>query len=128
MIAPSLGSILLADSVVQDERTGKLTISGIFDHIEIAPGSCHADGVCVFFSVGNVHGRERLRLQFVDLEDDSVLLEREVIVEATPLETTDLTVRINSIPIPHLGTFAWELYHREERIGSARIRVTSRAA
>ena len=120
---PSLISIWLADAVTQSEETSKVTVSGIFDGIEIQPDTEFAAGAVVFFAVTNVHVPTRLKLLYVDLADDEIVLERDVLVDATPLEATDITVRVNRIPVPHAGPFAWEVFCGEERIGSTRLEV-----
>lgn len=125
-MSPTLQSIWLAQSVEQDDR-GRVTVSGMFDTMLVDEGMDYTSGAVIFFAVRGVHGRADLKLVYIDLADDeTILLERDVRVEGTPLETTDVSVRINRIPAPHLGVFAWELFCGEERLGSTRVRAMDR--
>jgi hypothetical protein len=128
-MTPTLQPILLADAAHQEPNTGRVTVAGIFDTVSVAPGTDFTAGAVVFFVVRGVHGRVKLSLTYVDLSDDRVLVERPVYVEAdSPLETIDFTVRVNTIPVPHPGSFAWELYHESELLGSARIEAVHNPA
>ena len=63
-----------------------------------------------------------MRLYFVDLTTLEVLLERPVRVEADdPIEVTDLVIRINDMPVPHAGVYAWELHSNGEMLGTSRV-------
>jgi hypothetical protein len=122
-MSPTLQALWLVDSVDHDESTGKISLRGLFDRLVVSPGTESAGGATVFFAVRGIHGEARLRLLYVDLSDDEILIERPVRVEGEPLDTTDLSVRVNRIPVPHPGMFAWELYFENDLLGSARIEV-----
>lgn len=123
-MSPSLQAIWLMDAVDWDETTGKLTLSGCFDRIDIPEGAEYTEGAVVFFSVRNVRGQARLKLMCVDLRTDEVLVDRDVIATGSPLETTDIAVRINRIPVPHPGVYAWEVYHGRTLLGTMRYEAT----
>jgi hypothetical protein len=121
---PTLQSIWLVDSAEQDPNTGKVNLSGLFNHIDVPAGADYASGATVFFAIRGVHGHARLTLWYVDLSDNGVLLERHIRVEGDPLDTTDVSVRVNRIPVPHSGEYAWELYAGDDQLGTARVTAT----
>jgi hypothetical protein len=96
-------------------------LRGIFDAVRVEEGVEFASGAYVYFSVRGVHGQARLTLRYVDLRDDVRLLVRPVRVEGTPLDTIDISVRVNAIPVPHSGAYVWELLCGPELLGSVRI-------
>lgn len=125
-MSPTLQSIWLAQAVDQDD-SGRVTVSGIFDTLLVERGSDYTSGAFVFFAVRGVHGEAALRLVYVDLADDeTILVERNLRVNGSPLETTDVSVRINHIPVPHMGTYAWEVFHGDERLGTTRVEAMER--
>ncbi|HUR55014.1 MAG TPA: hypothetical protein VMZ71_12855 [Gemmataceae bacterium] len=118
---PTLQSLWLVDRVEFDETTRKVNLLGLFDQIAVTPGADFTTGASVFFALRGVHGEAQLTLFYVDLEDGEALLERPLRVEGSPLETTDFSVRVNRIPVPHAGSYAWELHCGSELLGTARV-------
>ena len=125
-MSPTLQSIWLAQSVERD-NSGRVTVSGIFDTLIADRGSDYTSGAVVFFAVRGIHGHAALRLVYVDLADDeTMLVERNLRIDGSPLETTDVSVKINRIPVPHPGTYAWEVFYGDERLGTTRINAMDR--
>jgi hypothetical protein len=122
-MAPTLQNLWLVDAVEFDEETQKLNLRGVADRIEIPSGAELTYAASVFFCVGGVHGEARMTLHYVDLSSGVVLLVRPLRVEGTPLETTDVTVRFNRIPVPHEGAYAWELWYGLEPLSTLRVEV-----
>ncbi len=122
-MVPTLQSLWLVDAVELDSETGKVSLSGLFNRVDVPADADYAAGATIFFSLRGVHGEVRLTLLYVDLLDDAALLERPIRIEGQPLETTDVSVRVNQIPVPHPGSYAWELFYGAESLGSARIDV-----
>jgi hypothetical protein len=122
-VNPTLQALWLVEDVTTDESTGKVTVVGLFNQIVLPSGATEYDQPStIFFSVSGVHGLAMMKLCFVDLTTLEVLRERPVRVDATdPLEVTDLVVRVNEMPVPHDGVYAWELYCDGEMLGSSRL-------
>ena len=117
----------LADDVVKDDRTGKVNVSGLFDTIHVAPPSNEfGRPAYLFFAISGAHAPVSLRLCYVDLADNRVLIERPVQVSSSgPLEIIDVAVRLKKMPIPRPGLYAWELYAENELLGRSRVRAIS---
>jgi hypothetical protein len=124
-IKPSLQALWLADDVKQDEETGKVTVTGMFDQVEVnQPGEYFTSPAYLFFALNNVHGEAELDLHYVDLSTNASLLHRRFKVKsAGPLETIDVTIRLKPIPFPHPGVYAWELYCGSEQLGSSKLKA-----
>ncbi len=119
-VKPSLQALWLADEVNRHDD-GKVTVGGMFDEITVRSGEDFTTRAYLFFSLRDVHDRVSLRLTYTDLEDNDVLLERTVAATGEPLRTTDMTIRINRIPVPHAGWYIWELFHGGDQLGSTRV-------
>ena len=122
---PMLQALWLAESADLDPVTGRVTLTGLFDQVRAPAGADDVSGGVVYFSVRGVHGEARLTLRYVDLADNEPLIERPVRVEGEPLDTTDVSVRVNRIPVPHPGGYVWELYAGGELLGTVRVTATA---
>lgn len=124
-MTPTLQALWMAESADLDPATGRVNLVGLFDRVRVPAGADSASGGVVFFAVRGVHGEARLTLQYVDLRDNDTLIERPVRVEGGPLDTTDVSVRVNRIPVPHPGVYAWDLYAGLELLGTCRVTATT---
>jgi hypothetical protein len=122
-VNPLLQAIYLAHEVSQD-NTGKLTVTRIFDQIEVEPGQDFTRQSYLFFTVRGVRGRTSLKLYYVDLQDNEVLLEKKLTLDGNdPLLGTTVCIPLPRLRVPHPGVYAWELFHESELLGSARVQV-----
>lgn len=124
-VNPVLQCLWLAEDVYSDEETGKLTVAGIFDVIALSVGANSYDQpVTLFFALSGVHGRTDMRLCLVDHSTLELILDRPVMVEGDdPLEVTDVSVRINTMPLARTGVYSWELHYQGEMLSSSRLVV-----
>ena len=124
-MSPALQSIWFVEDVIADEQTNKITLEGIFNVIDVPPGAETYDTPWIlFFAVSGVRGRLQMRLLFVDLTTLDVLLDRPVIIEMDdPFEITDMWVRVNTLPAPRAGAYAWELHWDGTTVGSSRLMI-----
>lgn len=125
-VKPTLVTLWLADEVSHDEQTARPTLHGLFNQIPLSPGATeYATPFTVFFSVTDVRSRTACDLSLVNLATLEVVYQRPVILDRVgPSEVVDMTVRVNRLPIPHPGDYAWDLFHENELRGSTRMRVT----
>jgi hypothetical protein len=118
-----LQALWLVDDADQDPGTGKITITGLFDQIEVKRPATHfSTQAFLFFALTDVRGQVDLALRYVDLSDLSLLVEFPLsVVSADPLASTVVCVRAPPMPVPHPGVYAWELWWQNDIIGSSRI-------
>lgn len=79
-----------------------------------------------YISLTDVYSSLKLLLRYVDLEDNSILLQAEIGIEVhqpDPLKTMEMTVPLPPLPTPHPGTYALELLHEGELLGAHRVAV-----
>jgi hypothetical protein len=127
-LKPLFQCLWMTDTVEYDPQTGRPTIFGIHNAFRVTEGVDYAPGVTMFFAVRGLHGETRLLLRYVDLSNGDSILDRPLRVEGTPLETTDVTVRVNRVPVPHEVVYAWELWSETEMLESRRVEVFLNAA
>jgi hypothetical protein len=79
----------------------------------------------VYISLTDVVGKVRFTLRYVDLRDNSALLEVSFDLEGKDrLATNEVVLPVPPLPIPHEGVFALELLCADELLGSHRITAT----
>ena len=123
---PILQAIVLADDVYTDVHTNKKVIAGTFNQLWSHKFPAQLAKVTkAYLVLKNCHGTQRLRIRYVDLKDESVLLESPAL-ELTigdPLEKHEVVMEIPPLPMPHEGEYAFEVYCNEDFIDSIRVSV-----
>ncbi len=120
-LKPVIQSLWLADDATQDE-SGKVTIHGLFDLIEVEePAREFTSGAYLFFALREIHGSTTITLRYTHVDSDRLVLERSQTIPAdSPLETVDVAIPLPSIPVPEEGSYMWELFWGEDALGSLR--------
>ena len=116
----------MADDASQDSQTNKISVSGIFDQIEVEAGTDYTAPACLFFGLRSVHGSVTLTVLYRDLDDNGVLLEREITVPGEPLVTATVCLPLSRIPVPRAGSYLWIVQYRDDPLGESRVEVKIR--
>jgi hypothetical protein len=116
-------ALWLVDDAVEDDVTGKITLKGICEILDIlAPATEYTEGAALFFAMRNIHGELRVILDYRDLAQDQSLVTATIRLQAdSPNETVSRSFRVNNIPVPHDGRYAWQLRWNDEVIAEAPI-------
>ena len=116
-LKPTLLALILADNVYRDVRTGKHVISGTFDKlffsrqnlnepklVEGQPkliGGMDSGSPYAYLCLTSVREDTKIKLRYVDLDDNSPLLEGEFKVTAkSPLDTVEAILPLPRLPVP----------------------------
>ena len=137
-MTPVLQSLLIADNIFTDAITGRRIICGVFNAVGIMPKlpaapdgklpvmPCGYDSGSpfIYVSLTDVHGKQEFQLRYVDLKNDTVLLQLDFEVESkNPLTTVEAVFPDPRLPISEAGVFAFELLWNDQPLGSQRISV-----
>jgi len=126
VIKPILQALLLADHVYTDDETGKKIITGTYDCIYSTgfPGE-FPRATCIYVCLNSIHGQVEIELRFVDWSTYETLMEYGPITinSSDPLASIDFTIPLPSIPLPHSGSYGFELYAGNELLGMVRLRA-----
>jgi len=125
-IKPTLQALVLADQIYQDATTGKKVIAGTFNALwtKELPTRFGRE-TWAYVSLTNLLGEAEVQLRYVDLTNNSVLMETNKISVSSDdrLRTVEMVLPIPRFPMPHAGVFAFEVYAGGDLIGSHRIMV-----
>lgn len=126
---PSIGilqSFILADQIFMDARTGKYTIVGTFDKLyaSMYPGWLSRTS-SAYLRLSDFRGCHKLRIGFIDLNDESVLMESPEIEfeNSDPNVSRELIMEIPPFPMPHPGWFEFVVFCDGIRIGRIRMEL-----
>ena len=123
---PVLQALILADDIYTDQQTGKKVIAGTFGCLWASEFPTQfSRKTKAYVNLTNCHGKLVLKLQWIDLKDDSVLMASpEIQIQVDdPLVNCEVIIEVPGFPLPHEGMFAFELYCNEHRLGALRIVV-----
>jgi len=122
---PTLQALVLADHIYTDAQTGKRVVAGTFRRLLTEKLGGQGPTTYAYISLTSIRDEVCLALRYVDLDDNSVLLETEFkVVCDDPLATVEMSVQVPPLPTPHEGVFAFELLCNDVQLGSLRIRVS----
>lgn len=123
---PILQALILADHIYV-EVTGKKIIAGVFNRLWSNKFPTQfARTTWAYLCLTDVLGSVPISLRYTDLRTNEVLLAtRPLTAESSdPLASTEIIIEVPPFPMPHDGTYAFEVFAKDESIGSLRITVS----
>jgi Family of unknown function (DUF6941) len=124
---PILQALVLADHVYADAQTGKKVIAGTFNRLWARSFPTQfSRSTFAYISLTDIRGKVSLELRYVDNEDLNLLLKAEPLeIEGNdPLATLEFAMAIPPFPMPHPGSYSFELHTNEEKLGAVRVIVS----
>ncbi|MDA0836111.1 MAG: hypothetical protein O3A29_22800 [Planctomycetota bacterium] len=128
MTPPVLQALVLADQIYVDRETGKKVIAGTFNALISAKFPSQFERkTWAYICLTEVSGKTDIVLRYVDLDDNSVLLESPSmeVNAASPLHSVEVITEIPPFPMPKPGTYAFEVYTGDDLLGSLRVTVNA---
>lgn len=127
-LLPRLQALVLADHIYEDASTGKKVVAGTFNRLwaDTFP-SQFGRPTWAYVSLTDIRGKVSVALRYVDNQDLSVLMETSLEIEGKdPLETLEVGIPVPGFPMPHPGSYSFELHANGQRLGSMRVNVSQR--
>lgn len=123
-VPPVIKSFLIADMVIQEQRTNKWSAIGIFDRIYAANFPFRYHRLALYIRLTDAEGKYRIRVEFCD-ENDRKLALFEGIELAVPsrLVSVDFGIQTRDLPIPKPGKYNFDLYFNDQQAGSLPLQV-----
>lgn len=122
---PVLQAMVLADHIYTDV-SGKRIICGTFSclHVSQLPGS-FGRKTYAFILLVDIVGRFSLRLRFVHLSDNRILMQSEPMTFESddPLKPLDISIEVPPFPLIDEGSYSLECWAEEHLLGAVRLQV-----
>ena len=116
----SLQALLLVDHIYRDRGSGKFILAGVFQRV-FAPEFPTNFGrtVGIYLSILGLDGQAEIEIRFIDPEDGKVWMRRQgiPISSQTPGLPVELAVEVPHMPLPHAGTFLFQVWSGEMKLG-----------
>ena len=125
-VAPLLVAALVCDAAVVDPGTGKTSLIGIFNHVNVGAFPTQQP-VSLYFKVTDAEGRYKIEIRYSHADTDEVLASMEGEFQSTNrLQSMDFLVECPSLPIPRAGRYAFQFWANSMFLGSAFVDATQR--
>lgn len=124
---PVLQALVLADQIYADAGSGKKVIAGTFNQLRATQfPAMFSRTTHAFICLTDIQGTVELVLRYVDLRTNEVLMESPGVSVSSddPLKSVEIVAEVPPFPMPHEGTFAFELHAGGTLLGSLRILVS----
>jgi hypothetical protein len=124
-MVPSLISLLLCDQVIVDVRTGKKTIVGLFESINLIEIPSKFGGFTLFVRLADTEGCYVFRVNVVDLSQDKTLATITT-SEASPpgnARYVDLLLTVPPVPFERPATHEIQFFANDVYLGRSLIDV-----
>jgi hypothetical protein len=122
---PSVLAILLCDHIIIEQGTGKTSLIGIFDDLNV-PQVPVAQGLGFFARLTDAEGHYQFTIREVYLGEQEKVLGR---VDVNPIDAVDrlgmihLSLNLPPLPFPDFGRYEFQLFADEIYLGRATLQV-----
>ncbi len=116
---PVLNAMVVCDSAMQDEATGKTTLVGLFENISATQFPTLHGLLCVYAKLTDAQGEYRIRLELVRLEDLAVVGQGRLgVTFADRMTPAELVFQIAGLRFERPGRYEFRLYANDHWVGS----------
>ncbi len=124
---PAFSSFLIADTVIQENVTGKWSVIGIFDKIYTNHVPFSFPKLGLFICITDAVGEYGIRVEFLDDNDKKLSQFEGIQLEIKDrLSSVGFGIQTSNLPIPKLGKYNFDLYFNDDYIKSMPLNVEQR--
>jgi hypothetical protein len=126
-IPPLLQAALVCDVAVSDPSTGKPSLIGIFDRIQVGRFPT-ARAMSVYFRITDAEGHYPMRVDFVRAESDTLIARVEGEMDGKDrTESMGVHYEFPPLPLEQPGRYEFRIYASDMYLGSAAIEARQRS-
>ena len=125
-VKPLLVAALVCDAGVVDPNTGKKTLVGVFDRVEVETFPTRL-AMSLYFKVTDAEGRYKVEIRYIQADTDETLAGiRGEFQSADRLKSSDFIMQCPPLPIPEAGRYAFQFWVNSLFLGSAFVDAAPR--
>jgi hypothetical protein len=118
-------ALIICDQMIEEAKTGKKSLIGIFNNIFSATFPAQHPKMCVYASLTNGRGPGSVELRCVNVETGQTLFKfGGGIVFSDPNEVVEMNFNLNLVPLDAPGLHSLELWFEDELLLEKRFSVT----
>jgi len=116
--------MLIADTAIREEGTGKVSLIGIFEHINALGFPTRHPILSVYVKMTDAEGTYDLTLELIRLDDATKIGEGRGIVKAVDrMAVGEIVFRLDNLTFPAAGLYEFRLLANGRYLGSKSFRV-----
>ncbi len=124
-IIPVLVAVLVCDAAVADRATGKKTLVGIFDQINVRSFPISYP-MCLYMKITDAEGRYRFQIRFLKRDSEDPLATFDQVFEfKSRVKPADFYLEAPPLPIPSGGRYEFQVWANDIYLGGAYIDAVS---
>ena len=125
-VLPRCKALLLCDQVLVEEVTGRMSLIGIMDYVQIDEFPAEFPRCQVFLQITNGLGVNNVTIEIHDLSDNSVIYRLGDVPVEMPdrLARVSMIIRVPRVEIPHPGEFDVVVLANEDEIERQSLELT----
>lgn len=111
MTEPPIGiALVLCDSIITDAKTGKNSLIGLFNNINVNSLPAAHNRFCVFVQLTNGRGKQKLDVRCHSLQNEEVIFQTGGEVEfQNPTQVIEIQFELVDLTLPYDGMYTVEL-------------------
>lgn len=126
-IVPVLIAVLVCDTAVADPNTGKKTLIGVFDRINVGRFPTQHP-MSVYVKLTDAEGYYRVNIKFVQVSTGRALASADGELQAKDrLLSTDVHIGFPPLPIPEAGRYEFQVWANSTYLGGTSIDAVPRS-
>jgi len=125
-VLPKVNSFLLCDYIIQEHRTGKKSLIGIFHNIVAGQFPFAHPSLFIYANLSDAEGTYDFEIKLLDLNSQSLIGEGKIpqIEIADRLKPVEIAMNIRQLVFPRPGKYEFELFANTELVETRDLWVT----
>jgi hypothetical protein len=114
---PACNAFLICDYAIREEGTGKVSLIGIFENINVARFPSMHGLLCVYAKLTDAEGEYEIRLELVRLEDLAVIGRGALTMTiANRMAAAELVFQLGGLVFERPGRYEFRLYANDKSV------------
>ncbi len=121
---PNLNAMLICDLTIREERTGKVSLIGVFESIAATTFPTVHRALAVYAKLSDAEGEYDIRLELVRLDDARTVAEGRMAAKfADRLTAAELIFNLENLPFERPGRYEFRLHANERFVAGKSFTV-----
>lgn len=106
-------SVILCDQVIEDKRTSKKSLIGVFNEVLVTNVPAKHDCMFLFVTLTNCLGNHEINIEFsrdTEYDVESIMQIHGQIQGRNPMDIIDLVFELRGMPLPQSGKYQIDVY------------------
>ena len=126
LVPPKVNSFLLCDYIIQEHRTGKKSLIGIFHNIVAGQFPFSHPSLFIYANLSDAMGSYDFEIKLLELDGQSIIGQGKIpkIEIGDRLKPVEIAMNIRQLVFPKPGKYEFELFANDELIETRDLWVT----